>query len=76
MKTAAIVAMLLALMAAPVVWVAGEESQPTFRSPVVVELFQSRPVGGPLVSIALGNLDTSNTSTHHINTRNTRRGQS
>jgi hypothetical protein len=52
MKTVAIVAMLLALMAAPVVWVTGEESQPTFRSPVVVELFQSRPVGGPSVSIA------------------------
>jgi hypothetical protein len=42
MKTVAIVAMLLALMAAPVVWVVGEESQPTFRSPVVVELFQSQ----------------------------------
>ena len=42
MKTVAIVAMLLALMAAPVVWVAGEESEPTFRSPVVVELFQSQ----------------------------------
>jgi hypothetical protein len=42
MKTVAIVAMLLALMAAPVMWVAGKESQRTFRSPVVVELFQSQ----------------------------------
>jgi hypothetical protein len=42
MKTVTIVAMPLALMAAPVEWVAGEESQRTFRSPVVMELFQSQ----------------------------------
>ena len=42
MKTVTIVAILLALMATPVVWVAREESQRTFRSPVVVELFQSQ----------------------------------
>jgi hypothetical protein len=42
MKTVTIVAVLLALMAAPVVWVAREEPQRTFRSPVAMELFQSQ----------------------------------